>query len=114
MTPKALPFCSVIVPTRNRPDSLAECVAALSRLDYPSDRFEVIVVDDGSATPLSGLVDEARGQVSITLVRQESSGPGVARNTGARTAREGVARLHRRRLPTRPSVAAADRRRVHR
>ena len=110
MTQKALPFCSVIVPTRDRPDSLAECVAALSRLDYPSDRFEVIVVDDGSAAPLSGLVDEARGKVSITLVRQESAGPGVARNTGARTARGELLVFTDDDCRPDPSVAAADRR----
>ena len=84
---KALPFCSVIIPTRDRPEALADCLAALSQLEYPSDRFEVIIVDDGSAAALSGVVAEARGQVSTTLVRQESSGPSVARNTGARIAR---------------------------
>jgi GT2 family glycosyltransferase len=59
-----LPFCSVIVPTRDRPEQLAFCVEALEGLDYPRDRFEVIVVDDIDA-----------------------DGPASARNRGALRAR---------------------------
>jgi len=46
---------SIIVPTYNRPRQLADCLAALARLDYARDRFEVVVVDDGSSTPLEGV-----------------------------------------------------------
>ena len=41
------PFISVIVPTYNRPERLALCLGALARSAYPSDWFEVVVVDDG-------------------------------------------------------------------
>lgn len=66
---------SVIVPTRNRPEQLRECLTALSRQDFPRDQFEVLVVDDGSEPPLEA-VPGAR------LLRQPHSGPAVARNTG--------------------------------
>lgn len=36
------PFFSVIIPTYNRPQQLANCLKALSRIDYPRDCFEVI------------------------------------------------------------------------
>ncbi len=72
------PFCSIIIPTRNRPQQLSACLAALARLDYPRDRFEIIVVDDGSEAPV--VAPGAR------MMRQQNAGPGTARNTGARAA----------------------------
>jgi mycofactocin system glycosyltransferase len=42
------PFVSVIIPVRNRPEEIAACLQSLSRLDYPVDKMEVIVVDDAS------------------------------------------------------------------
>jgi hypothetical protein len=33
------------------PVQLAACLQALSRLDYAPERFEVILVDDGTKTP---------------------------------------------------------------
>ncbi len=47
-SPIMQPEFSIIVPTFNRPTQLAACLTALARLDYPRDRFEVVVVDDGS------------------------------------------------------------------
>jgi GT2 family glycosyltransferase len=44
MTP--LPSFSIVIPTYRRPERLASCLRALAELDYPRDRFEVIVVDD--------------------------------------------------------------------
>ena len=39
---------SIVVPTYNRPDILAGCLRSLDALDYPADRYEIIVVDDGT------------------------------------------------------------------
>jgi glycosyltransferase involved in cell wall biosynthesis len=81
------PFFSVIVPTRDRPGALADCLAALHRLAYPRDRFEVIVVDDGSEQTLEGVLAAFRDRLPVTLVPQASAGPAAARNAGARKAR---------------------------
>lgn len=78
-----VPFFSIVVPTYNRPARLGACLGALSRLDYPRDRFEVIVVDDGSPTPINSVVAPLRSQLNITLLRQENAGPAAARNAGA-------------------------------
>src|SRR5262245_46690597 len=43
-----LPTVSIIVPTYNRKDLLGETLDSLAQQTYPSDRFEVIIVDDGS------------------------------------------------------------------
>nr|MBA2449195.1 glycosyltransferase [Chloroflexota bacterium] len=60
-----------------------ECLQALAGLDYPRERFEVIVVDDGSATSLERVVQRFRERLSLTLIRQPNAGPAAARNTGA-------------------------------
>lgn len=81
------PLISVIVPTFNRPDKLRGCLAALAKLDYPRNRFEVIVVDDGSPTLLDSVVSGFREWLNVNLIRQENSGPAKARNRGAAIAR---------------------------
>jgi cellulose synthase/poly-beta-1,6-N-acetylglucosamine synthase-like glycosyltransferase len=80
-------FFSIIIPTYARPGQLAACLQALARLDYPRDRFEVIVVDDGSETPLEDVVAPFCNQLDVTLVTQVHAGPAAARNTGATRAK---------------------------
>jgi GT2 family glycosyltransferase len=81
-----LPSVSLVVPTYGRPHQLVECLRSLARLDYPRDRLEVLVVDDGGPTPLDDLVASSQLQFRITLIRQGNAGPAAARNTGAERA----------------------------
>ncbi len=81
-----LPYCSIIIPTYNRPQPLAACLAALERLDYPRDRFEVIIVDDGSNISLEAAF-VSREILNLMLITQTNSGPATARNAGAQVAR---------------------------
>jgi glycosyltransferase involved in cell wall biosynthesis len=80
-----VPLISVVVPTRDRPDQLERCLAALGR-QTASDSIEVIVVDDGSANraAVEGVV---RDRSQVRLVRQAGAGPAAARNSGVRAAR---------------------------
>ncbi len=80
-------FFSIIIPTYNRPDRLADCLESLSRLDYPRDRFEVIVIDDGGEVPLEPVVSSFVDRLNMTLLTQTHSGPAAARNTGVKGAR---------------------------
>jgi len=77
------PFFSIIVPTFNRPLPLTHCLQSLERLDYPRDRFEVIVVDDGSESRAEAVVSSFSNRLDITLITQPHSGPAIARNKGA-------------------------------
>jgi glycosyltransferase involved in cell wall biosynthesis len=79
----ALPTFSVVVPTYRRPEGLADCLRSLDKLDYPRDRFEVVVVDDGSGAP----PDPGRVSIDVTVIAQPHAGPATARNTGAARAR---------------------------
>lgn len=85
--PQSLPYFSIIIPTRSRSRQLAECLAGLARLDYPRDRFQVIVVDDESPMQLDAVIQAASDQLEVTLMRQKHAGPAMARNRGAQSAR---------------------------
>jgi GT2 family glycosyltransferase len=77
------PFCSIVIPTYNRPERLANCLEAITQQDYPRDQFEVVVVDDGSPTSMAEVVEPFRDRFNLTLIRQENAGPAKARNVGA-------------------------------
>lgn len=72
---------TVIVPTYNRPRMIAACIAALQAQDADID---IVVVDDGSPTPLPDLPDAPH---PLTVIRQDNAGPAAARNRGAHAAR---------------------------
>lgn len=63
---------SIVIPTYNRPEQLVVCLQACARLDYHRDRFEVIVVDDGGATPLDEIVARFHGVLTLKLLRQHA------------------------------------------
>jgi hypothetical protein len=55
----------------------------LTQLSYPRDRFEVIVVDDGSNPSIASVAKPFESALNISLLRQDNGGPARARNTGA-------------------------------
>ena len=77
-----------MVPTRNRAQRLAGLLHALREQTLPPERFEVIVVDDGSSDGSPDVVErEARsGPLAIRLLRLSGTGPAIARNAGWRRA----------------------------
>jgi len=81
------PFFSIVIPTYQRPLQLAACLQALAKLDYPRERFEVIVVDDGSPMSLEIAVAPFRSQFNLTVIKQANAGPAAARNNGAKQAK---------------------------
>jgi GT2 family glycosyltransferase len=81
------PDFSIIVPTFNRPAELAACLQALALLEYPQDRFEIIVVDDGGALPAAPVISRFQPGLEINSLRQDRGGPAAARNAGARIGR---------------------------
>jgi GT2 family glycosyltransferase len=82
-----LPFISVIIPTYERHAQLCVCLRALARQDYPLERFEVIVVDDGSESPPRPVLELFGDLLDLKLFEQRNTGPAGARNFGAGHAR---------------------------
>lgn len=74
---------SVIVPAYNAADTLDNCLRALEAQTRPRERYEVLVVDDGSTdrTP------QVARKHDVRLIRQPHAGPAAARNRGAADAR---------------------------
>ncbi|MGD1862706.1 MAG: glycosyltransferase family 2 protein [Leptolyngbyaceae cyanobacterium] len=77
---------SIVIPTYNRPERLRQCLQSLTELDYDHDRFEVVVVDDGSQASLEPVVRPFESAIGVHFIRQPNGGPAGARNTGAAAA----------------------------
>jgi len=75
---------SVIIPTFGRTEKLAESLGALNRQN--TDRFEVVVVDDGSPQPVTRADLPKFDRFHLRILRQENRGPAAARNCGATNA----------------------------
>jgi glycosyltransferase involved in cell wall biosynthesis len=78
------PLISVVIPTRNRPALAVEAARAALRSHYPSDRFEVIVVDNGSGSDDRVVLPdvETNGGAKVRLLQEEIPGGSNARNAG--------------------------------
>ncbi len=82
-----LPEVSVVLATYNRIDLLLRLLGSLSRQTLPSDRFEVIVVDDGSRPPARERMNPRQYSFRTTLIEQANAGPSSARHRGVLEAR---------------------------
>jgi len=74
---------SIIVPTYARPEKLTACLQSFVKLEYPRDRFQVIVVNDSTEISIETTIAPFQNQLNLTLLTQPNSGPATARNTGA-------------------------------
>jgi glycosyltransferase involved in cell wall biosynthesis len=81
---------TVVIPYYERPAELARTLHALAAQTYPNELFEVIVVDDGSPSPL--VLDDGHLGLDLRVMSQARSGFGAgrARNLGARVAQGSV------------------------
>lgn len=81
------PRVSVVVATRDRPESLDQCLGSLQASEH--DSFEVIVVDQ-SGDDASALVVGRLNDPRIRHMRQPGSGASRARNAGIAAARGAI------------------------
>ena len=66
-----LPNCSIVILNWNGKDHLEPCFNTLSALDYPKDKYEVVLVDNGSS---DGSVEEMREEHSwVRLIENEEN-----------------------------------------
>ena len=81
---------SVIVPVYNGAETIVRCLNALVRQSIASERYEIIVVDDGSNDATSDNILRWQQQVEplhFTLIQKENGGAASARNHGAEIAK---------------------------
>jgi glycosyltransferase involved in cell wall biosynthesis len=77
------PTISVIIPTYNRKALLRETLHSLAQQTYPCDRYEVILIDDGSTDGTEEIAAEAF-PFTLRYFWQSNQGDAEARNFGAR------------------------------
>lgn len=73
---------SIIVPLYNRPDEIVELLDSLCA-QQTAERFEVVVVEDGSTLPSQTAISEYSDRLQIQYLTKENGGPAAARNFGA-------------------------------
>lgn len=74
---------AVIIPTRNRAGLLAAALRSLRGQTLPPDRFEVVVVDNGSTDDTSAVVEQARAFLpNLRCVHEPRPGLHHARHRG--------------------------------
>ncbi|MEE8522999.1 MAG: glycosyltransferase [Thermoanaerobaculia bacterium] len=84
-----MPALTVVIPTRDRVERLAETLAAVAGHQDVDGGFEVVVVDDGSGDRTRDLLartDNGSG-LDLRWLSQDRSGPATARNHGIAEAR---------------------------
>lgn len=80
------PMVSIIVPAYNEEKSIGKCLQSLLELDYPKDKLDIIVVNDGSTDRTE---EEAKKfeRYGIRVVSQKNAGKGAALNHGLKLAK---------------------------
>lgn len=79
---------SIIVPAYNIEDYLETCVESVVMQTYPSEAYEVLVIDDGAKDRTPQVADDLASRYEqVRVIHQENGGLSEARNTGIRAAR---------------------------
>ncbi|MEP6932391.1 MAG: glycosyltransferase, partial [Nitrospirota bacterium] len=77
---------SVVIPTYSRRAILRKTLLALMSQTFSHEKFEVIVVDDGSTDDTVSMVRQLSTSFALRLLTAEHSGANAARNLGVRAA----------------------------
>jgi len=75
------PNLSVIIPTYNEEKNIKECLDSVFQSNYPKDKLEIIVVDDGSTDNTLKIL---KNQNNIKLLKQKHLGKVEALNLGSK------------------------------
>lgn len=88
-TNSVVPYISVVVPTRDRPDDARRCLESLSSVDYP--HWDVVLVDqsDNDAT-LTVVREYERHLPNLTHTYLRERGASRARNKGIELSQGGI------------------------
>ena len=82
-----LPFVSIVIPAFNEEKKLRPTLESVLKLEYPKNKYEVIIINDGSK---DNTVDQAKQLIKeysdydIKLLNQKNKGKGAALNHGLR------------------------------
>ena len=78
------PDISVVIPCYNAGANITRLLEQLGAQSIPRDRYEIIVIDDGSTDDTAARVEAIK---NVQLLKQKQCGPGAARNLGVEKSR---------------------------
>ena len=81
------PFVSIVIPTTGKVRFIRGLVESVARLDYPKDRFELILIGDRPTRLLDKHAKEAEDESIDVTVEYEPLPAGQKRNIGAKIAK---------------------------
>jgi succinoglycan biosynthesis protein ExoA len=104
------PFVSIVLPVRNEEDHIEQCIVQLLEQDYPSDRFEILVVDgcsdDGTRAVLLE-IERRQPHVALRVLDNPDRTVPQALNIGIRAARgEVIVRMDGHAVPAQNYITA--------
>lgn len=83
------PAVSIIIPAHNEEATLEKCLASLENLNYPSNKLESILINDGSTDDTKEIIENHVQKSKYTFKYLETEGVGApkARNIGLKKAK---------------------------
>jgi len=75
---------SIIIPVRDGESTVEKCLLSIKGLNYPKEKMEVIVIDDGSRDRTPEILKKIN---DIIVIRTSGIGPSNARNIGIKKAK---------------------------
>ena len=77
---------SVVIPAYNSEKTIDSTIKALLKQNYPKNKYEIIVVDDGSTDKTVDVVSK----FPVKLIKLKHKGPANARNVGAKRSKGNI------------------------
>ncbi len=77
---------SIIIPALNEERMIGRCLESLSKLNFARDRFEVILVDNGSRDKTLAIAESFKDRLNVRILQKTGVRISALRNTGAKVA----------------------------
>lgn len=77
---------SIIIPALNEERMIGRCLESLTKLAFARDRFEVLVVDNGSRDKTLAIAESFKDRLNLRVLQQTGVRISALRNLGARAA----------------------------
>jgi glycosyltransferase involved in cell wall biosynthesis len=77
---------SIIIPALNEEKMIGRCLESLTRLAFAHERFEVLVIDNGSRDKTLAIAESFKDPLNLKILQQAGVRISALRNLGARAA----------------------------